>query len=116
MSAVTKPAPPPQMRSRRVTPGDLGEQLQVPNSIRSPPTVSENSIPVPLTSIATLQAVCDNFLMVDPASPGRVPGFLREKPGRPAMTTDGQFAFGRFRFDARTGELWRNRMEAKLAP
>jgi DNA-binding winged helix-turn-helix (wHTH) protein/predicted ATPase len=36
--------------------------------------------------------------------------------GRPAMTADGQFAFGRFRFDARTGELWRNRMEAKLTP
>ena len=32
------------------------------------------------------------------------------------MTADGQFAFGRFRFDARTGELWRNRMQAKLTP
>jgi DNA-binding winged helix-turn-helix (wHTH) protein/predicted ATPase len=36
--------------------------------------------------------------------------------GQPAMTADGQFAFGGFRFDARTGELWRNRMEAKLTP
>jgi predicted ATPase len=36
--------------------------------------------------------------------------------GRRAMTSNGQFAFGRFRFDARTGELWRNRMQAKLTP
>ena len=32
------------------------------------------------------------------------------------MMADGQFAFGRFRFDARTGELWRNRLQAKLTP
>jgi DNA-binding winged helix-turn-helix (wHTH) protein/predicted ATPase len=32
------------------------------------------------------------------------------------MAVDRQFAFGRFRFDTRTGELWRNRMEAKLTP
>ena len=32
------------------------------------------------------------------------------------MAVDRQLAFGRFRFDTRTGELWRNRMEAKLTP
>ncbi len=32
------------------------------------------------------------------------------------MAADRQFSFGRFRFDARTGELWRDRIEAKLTP
>ena len=32
------------------------------------------------------------------------------------MAADRQFTFGPFRFDARTGELWRDRMEAKLTP
>jgi DNA-binding winged helix-turn-helix (wHTH) protein/predicted ATPase len=32
------------------------------------------------------------------------------------MAADRQFSFGRFRFDPRTGELWRNRLEAKLTP
>src|ERR1044072_2208597 len=32
------------------------------------------------------------------------------------MAADRQFTFGRFRFDARTGELRRNRVAAKLTP
>ncbi len=32
------------------------------------------------------------------------------------MAPDGQFAFGSFRFDARTGQLWRDGSELKLAP
>lgn len=32
------------------------------------------------------------------------------------MAADRQFTFGRFRFDVRTGELWRNHVEAKLTP
>jgi DNA-binding winged helix-turn-helix (wHTH) protein/predicted ATPase len=36
--------------------------------------------------------------------------------GEPQMAADRQFSFGQFRFDARTGELWRDRVEAKLTP
>jgi DNA-binding winged helix-turn-helix (wHTH) protein len=32
------------------------------------------------------------------------------------MAADGQVAFGSFRFDARTGQLWRNDHEVKLTP
>lgn len=32
------------------------------------------------------------------------------------MAADGQFAFGPFRFDARTGQLWRNGSEVRLTP
>ena len=32
------------------------------------------------------------------------------------MAAHRQFSFGRFRFDARTGELWGNRIEARLTP
>ena len=32
------------------------------------------------------------------------------------MTADRQFDFGPFRFDARTGELWRDGVEARLTP
>lgn len=32
------------------------------------------------------------------------------------MVADGQFAFGPFRFDARSGQLWRNGGEVKLTP
>jgi DNA-binding winged helix-turn-helix (wHTH) protein/predicted ATPase len=32
------------------------------------------------------------------------------------MAADRHFCFGRFRFDARTGELWGDRIEAKLTP
>jgi DNA-binding winged helix-turn-helix (wHTH) protein/predicted ATPase len=32
------------------------------------------------------------------------------------MATNGQVAFGSFRFDARTGQLWRNDQEVKLTP
>jgi DNA-binding winged helix-turn-helix (wHTH) protein/predicted ATPase len=32
------------------------------------------------------------------------------------MTTDRQFAFGAFRFDARTGQLWRDGSEVKFTP
>src|SRR5262249_24132136 len=47
---------------------------------------------------------------------GRIPGNFREIVGDPQMAGDLQFVFGQFRFDARTGELWRNRVEAKLTP
>ena len=32
------------------------------------------------------------------------------------MAADRQFAFGSFRFDARTGQLWRDGREVKLTP
>jgi DNA-binding winged helix-turn-helix (wHTH) protein len=32
------------------------------------------------------------------------------------MAADRQFAFGLFRFDARTGQLWRDGAEVKLTP
>ena len=32
------------------------------------------------------------------------------------MASDRQFAFGLFRFDARTGQLWRDGSEVKLTP
>jgi DNA-binding winged helix-turn-helix (wHTH) protein len=32
------------------------------------------------------------------------------------MAADRQFAFGAFRFDARTGQLWRDGSEVKLTP
>jgi hypothetical protein len=34
--------------------------------------------------------------------------------GRREMAADRQFAFGSFRFDARTGQLWRDGREVKL--
>src|SRR5262245_31610479 len=51
---------------------------------------------------------------IRPASPGRVPGFLREIGE--ARMVDRQFAFGGVRFDARTGEVWGDRTQAKLTP
>ena len=36
--------------------------------------------------------------------------------GRREMAADRQFAFGSFRFDARTGQLWRDGREVKLTP
>src|ERR1700742_3741295 len=32
------------------------------------------------------------------------------------MTAEGRFAFGAFRFDGRTGQLWRDGAEVKLTP
>jgi predicted ATPase len=32
------------------------------------------------------------------------------------MAADRQFAFGLFRFDTRTGQLWREHSEVKLTP
>ena len=32
------------------------------------------------------------------------------------MTAEGQFAFGAFRFDGRSGQLWRDGAEVKLTP
>jgi DNA-binding winged helix-turn-helix (wHTH) protein len=50
----------------------------------------------------------------------QVPGNFREisgkSEGRRAMAGDRQFAFGSFRFDARTGQLWRDGREVKLTP
>jgi DNA-binding winged helix-turn-helix (wHTH) protein/predicted ATPase len=44
---------------------------------------------------------------------GKVPGICRAKK---RMAADRQFAFGSFRFDARSGQLWRDRTEVKLTP
>src|ERR1700674_219949 len=50
----------------------------------------------------------------------QVLGEFREMSGKmrgePQMAADRLFSFGQFRFDARTGELWRDRVEAKLTP
>jgi len=32
------------------------------------------------------------------------------------MATDREFAFGSFRFDARSGQLWREKSQVKLTP
>src|SRR5215467_254985 len=52
---------------------------------------------------------------IEAASPGRPPGFLREL-GEVGVPRDRQFAFDRFRFDARTGELWADGTQARLTP
>src|SRR5262249_7990549 len=52
---------------------------------------------------------------IEAASPGRPPGFLREL-GEVGVVRDRQFAFDRFRFDARTGELWADGTQARLTP
>jgi DNA-binding winged helix-turn-helix (wHTH) protein/predicted ATPase len=52
---------------------------------------------------------------MEAASPGRLPGFLREL-GEVGVARDRQFAFDRFRFDARTGELWTDGTHTRLTP
>src|SRR5215831_17029063 len=49
------------------------------------------------------------------ASPGRPPGFLREL-GEVGVARDRQFAFDRFKFDTRTGALWADGTQTRLAP
>jgi DNA-binding winged helix-turn-helix (wHTH) protein/predicted ATPase len=43
-------------------------------------------------------------------------GKIRDGDNQPAIFSDREFTFGRFRFDARAGQLWRDGSEVKLTP
>src|SRR5262249_18424560 len=66
--------------------------------------------------IAGRMGACDNLA----ALVRKVPAEFREISGKSVarndMATDREFAFGSFRFDARSGQLWRERSQVKLTP
>src|SRR5215467_12094696 len=67
-------------------------------------------------SIAAVETACDNCTRMEP----EVLAKFREISGKigdgARMAADRQFAFGLFRFDTRTGQLWRDGTEVKLTP
>src|SRR5262249_62239112 len=81
---------------------------------------ADRSSRVRLLRIAGMSAACDKSRVDHPGSPGRVRRNCWERLDSAEetrrMAANQQFAFGSFRFDARTGQLWRGRVELKLTP
>jgi DNA-binding winged helix-turn-helix (wHTH) protein/predicted ATPase len=63
-----------------------------------------------------MMVACDKSSGDRPASPGGVLGNFWEVQGKKRMAAGRRFVFGSFRFDVRTGQLWRDRSEVKLTP